>query len=50
MSGAVAGEILLLDDADYYSAGGSWTRTAAALPAILEALGGQGLRVVSLDR
>ena len=49
-SGAAAGDILLLHDADYYSAGGSWTRTAAALPAILEALGGQGLRVVSLDR
>ena len=32
-NGAAAGDILLLHDADYYSAGGSWTRTAAALPA-----------------
>jgi peptidoglycan-N-acetylglucosamine deacetylase len=49
-SGAVAGDILLLHDADYYSAGGSWSRTAAALPAILDELGGQGLRAVSLGR
>jgi peptidoglycan/xylan/chitin deacetylase (PgdA/CDA1 family) len=49
-SGAAAGDILLLHDADYYSAGGSWSRTAAALPAILDELGGQGLRAVSLCR
>jgi peptidoglycan/xylan/chitin deacetylase (PgdA/CDA1 family) len=49
-SGAVAGDILLLHDADHYSAGGSWSRTAAALPAILDELGGQGLRAVSLAR
>jgi peptidoglycan-N-acetylglucosamine deacetylase len=49
-SGAAAGDILLLHDADYYSAGGSWSRTAAALPAILDELGGQGLRAVSLGR
>ena len=30
--------------------GGSWMRTAAALPAILEELDGQGLRAVSLRR
>jgi peptidoglycan/xylan/chitin deacetylase (PgdA/CDA1 family) len=48
--GAVAGDILLLHDADYYSAGGSWTRTAAALPAIIEGLAGQGLSPVSLER
>jgi peptidoglycan/xylan/chitin deacetylase (PgdA/CDA1 family) len=48
--GATAGDILLLHDADFYSAGGSWARTAAALPAILDELGGQGLRAVSLDR
>ncbi len=34
----VAGDIVLLHDADYYSARGSWVRTAAALPAILEEL------------
>jgi peptidoglycan/xylan/chitin deacetylase (PgdA/CDA1 family) len=49
-NGAVAGDILLLHDADHYSAGGSWNRTAAALPAILDELGGQGLRAVSLVR
>ena len=49
-TGARAGDILLLHDADYYSAGGSWARTSAALPSILEALDGQGLSVVSLDR
>jgi peptidoglycan/xylan/chitin deacetylase (PgdA/CDA1 family) len=48
--GAAAGDILLLHDADHYSAGGSWSRTAAALPAILDELGGQGLRAVSLCR
>jgi peptidoglycan/xylan/chitin deacetylase (PgdA/CDA1 family) len=49
-TGAVAGDILLLHDADYYSARGSWARTAEALPAILEMLDGHGLRAVSLDR
>ena len=49
-SGAAAGDILLLHDADYYSAGGSWTRTAAALPVIVDELAGQGLRPVSLER
>jgi peptidoglycan/xylan/chitin deacetylase (PgdA/CDA1 family) len=48
--GAAAGDILLLHDADYYSARGSWTRTAAALPIILGELDGQGLKAVSLDR
>ena len=48
--GAREGDVLLLHDADYYSAGGSWTRTVAALPAIFEALDGQGLKVVSLRR
>jgi peptidoglycan/xylan/chitin deacetylase (PgdA/CDA1 family) len=49
-TGAAAGDILLLHDADYYSARGSWARTAEALPAILEMLDGHGLRAVSLDR
>jgi peptidoglycan-N-acetylglucosamine deacetylase len=49
-AGARDGDVLLLHDADYYSAGGSWMRTAAALPLILEALDGQGLSVVSLRR
>lgn len=49
-AGARDGDILLLHDADYYSAGGSWRRTAAALPLILEKLDGHGLRAVSLRR
>lgn len=38
-----AGDVLLLHDADYYSAPDSWARTVAALPAILEALEARGL-------
>jgi peptidoglycan/xylan/chitin deacetylase (PgdA/CDA1 family) len=38
-----AGDILLLHDADYYSARGSWVRTVAALPRILEELEARGL-------
>ena len=45
-----AGDIVLLHDADYYSAPGSWARTAAALPIILEELGSRGLKTVSLRR
>ncbi len=45
-----AGDIVLLHDADYYSAPGSWARTAAALPIILEELGSRGLKAVSLRR
>jgi peptidoglycan/xylan/chitin deacetylase (PgdA/CDA1 family) len=37
------GDVLLLHDADYYSAPDSWARTVAALPAILEALAARGL-------
>jgi len=42
-TGARAGDVLLLHDADYYSARGSWIRTVAALPMILEDLGERGL-------
>ena len=35
--------MLLLHDADDYSAPGSWRRTAAALPRVLEALAARGL-------
>jgi peptidoglycan/xylan/chitin deacetylase (PgdA/CDA1 family) len=41
--GASAGSVLLLHDADDYSAPGSWRRTAAALPGVLETLAGRGL-------
>jgi hypothetical protein len=45
-----AGDIVLLHDADYYSAPGSWARTAAALPLILAELDGGGLKTISLRR
>jgi peptidoglycan-N-acetylglucosamine deacetylase len=44
------GDILLLHDADYYSARDSWVRTAAALPRILEELEARGLRSRLLRR
>jgi peptidoglycan/xylan/chitin deacetylase (PgdA/CDA1 family) len=42
--GAGEGSVLLLHDADDYSAPSSWRRTAAALPLVLEILGQRGLR------
>jgi peptidoglycan-N-acetylglucosamine deacetylase len=44
------GDVVLLHDADYYSAPGSWARTAAALPIILEELDSRGLKAVALRR
>src|SRR5579862_8015687 len=45
VGGPVAeGSVLLLHDADDYSASGSWRRTVAALPAILAELERRGLR------
>jgi peptidoglycan/xylan/chitin deacetylase (PgdA/CDA1 family) len=41
--GASEGSVLLLHDADDYSAPGSWRRTVAALPGVLETLAGRGL-------
>jgi hypothetical protein len=38
--------VLLLHDADHYSAPGSWRRTAAALPLLLERLSARGLDAV----
>lgn len=49
-AGARAGDILLLHDADYYSAPGSWARTAAALPMILDELEARGLKSMLLRR
>lgn len=49
-SGIGAGDIVLLHDADYYSAGGSWVRTATALPLILAELETRGLKTISLRR
>ena len=41
-------DVLLLHDADHYSAPGSWRRTAAALPRVLEALDARGLATAPL--
>ena len=38
-----AGDVLLLHDADWYSAPGSWRTTARALPRVLEHLAARGL-------
>jgi peptidoglycan-N-acetylglucosamine deacetylase len=46
-AGVGEGSVLLLHDADDYSAPGSWRRTAAALPLVLETLARRGLRPVS---
>jgi peptidoglycan/xylan/chitin deacetylase (PgdA/CDA1 family) len=43
-----AGDVVLLHDADYYSARGSWVRTAAALPLILDEIEACGLKTTSL--
>jgi peptidoglycan/xylan/chitin deacetylase (PgdA/CDA1 family) len=46
--GLRAGDVVLLHDADHYSVPGSWRRTAAALPAILDEIAFRGLRTVAL--
>jgi peptidoglycan/xylan/chitin deacetylase (PgdA/CDA1 family) len=49
-AGVCAGDVLLLHDADYYSARGSWVSTAAALSKILELLEARGLKSRLLRR
>jgi peptidoglycan/xylan/chitin deacetylase (PgdA/CDA1 family) len=46
-AGAGEGAVLLLHDADDYGAAGSWRRTAAALPLIIETLAERGLQPVA---
>jgi peptidoglycan-N-acetylglucosamine deacetylase len=45
---ARGGDVLLLHDADFYSAPGSWRRTADALALVLERIAALGMRVVPL--
>lgn len=45
--GVREGSVLLLHDADDYSAPDSWRRTAAALPRVLETLAARGLQPVA---
>jgi peptidoglycan-N-acetylglucosamine deacetylase len=42
------GDVLLLHDADHYSAPYSWKRTAAALPQVLTAIAAAGLNAVAI--
>jgi peptidoglycan/xylan/chitin deacetylase (PgdA/CDA1 family) len=44
-----AGDVVLLHDADHYSAPGSWSRTAAALPSVLASVATRGLTCVSVS-
>jgi peptidoglycan/xylan/chitin deacetylase (PgdA/CDA1 family) len=46
--GVQEGSVLLLHDADDYSAPDSWRRTASALPRALEALGQSGIEAAAL--
>jgi peptidoglycan-N-acetylglucosamine deacetylase len=48
--GVLSGDVVLLHDADDYSAPGSWRRTAAALPRVLDAIAAAGLRTASVAR
>ncbi len=43
------GDILLLHDADHYSARDSWRATAAALPLVLETVAARGLTFAPID-
>jgi peptidoglycan/xylan/chitin deacetylase (PgdA/CDA1 family) len=45
-----AGDVVLLHDADFYSAAGSWAKTAAALPAIIDAARAVGEPLVSASQ
>jgi peptidoglycan/xylan/chitin deacetylase (PgdA/CDA1 family) len=42
------GDVVLLHDADHYSAAGSWRRTAQALPRILDAIAARGLHAAAV--
>lgn len=47
-AGLTAGDVLLLHDADDYSSPGSYRRTVAALPLVLETIAAAGLRTTSV--
>jgi peptidoglycan/xylan/chitin deacetylase (PgdA/CDA1 family) len=49
-AGVGAGDVLLLHDADDYSAPGSWRRTVAALPRVLDAVAEAGLGFAPIAR
>ena len=49
-AGLAGGEVILLHDADHYSAVGSWERTVAALPVIIERVRDAGLTFLHAGR
>ncbi|MHB1537147.1 MAG: polysaccharide deacetylase family protein [Solirubrobacteraceae bacterium] len=48
LDGIAPGAVILLHDADYYSARGSWRATIAALPGVLDALASAGLALTAV--
>lgn len=48
--GLRAGDVVLLHDSDAYSSEGSWRRTAAALPSVLDAVAAIGLDAVAVTQ
>jgi peptidoglycan/xylan/chitin deacetylase (PgdA/CDA1 family) len=44
------GDVVLLHDSDAYSSSGSWRRTAAALPSVIEATAALGIPAVSVTQ
>jgi peptidoglycan/xylan/chitin deacetylase (PgdA/CDA1 family) len=48
--GLRAGDVVLLHDADHYSSPGSWRRTSAALPSILDSVAALGEPFVSVSQ
>jgi peptidoglycan/xylan/chitin deacetylase (PgdA/CDA1 family) len=49
-AGLRGGDVVLLHDADHYSSPGSWRRTAAALPSILEAVAALGVGATAVNQ
>ncbi|HWB23010.1 MAG TPA: polysaccharide deacetylase family protein [Gaiellaceae bacterium] len=49
-TGLEPGDVVLLHDADHYSAPGSWRQTAAALPSILDAVAAIGAPCVAVTQ
>ena len=48
-AGLRSGDVVLLHDADYYSAPGSWRRTLAALPPVLDTIAALGVSASTLS-
>jgi len=49
-SGLRPGDVVLLHDSDAYSSDGSWSRTAAALPPVLDAIAALGVPAVRVTQ